>query len=322
MWVKKLARPGTAHAICEDYRASASIDLDHDRADRAAGRKLVMPLRVASRLVGVLNINTHLKRDALPPDRVSLLFPQRTTRATPTPLHGYRTRVITEGVNPSLHIAYKRSHVKQYFKENRALRTETTINNAGDFHTGKGLKNLDHLRTIGHQINQKLLEIERVGENCALSQEALDRLQQSTVESGQRAPALHFGDARVMAMLHALCMFAHLPRGFRNADLRDHVAALLGVSQYTPGQMTYDLRRLRLKGLITRLPKTHRYIPTTYGLKVALFYTKVYLRILRPGWLSIGEPLDPIPRPLRDALVRVDAEVQRICNNARLRPVA
>jgi len=41
-----IARPGTAHAICEDYRASASIDLDHDRADRAAGRKLVMPLRV------------------------------------------------------------------------------------------------------------------------------------------------------------------------------------------------------------------------------------------------------------------------------------
>src|SRR5437867_556904 len=256
------------------------------------------------------------------PDRVSLLFPQRTTRTTPAPPHGYRTRVITEGVNPSLHIAYKRSHIKQYFKENRALRTETTINNPGDFHTGKGLKNLHHLRTIGHQINQKLLQIERVGENCALSQEALNRLQHSTVESGQRAPALRFGDARVMAMLHALCMFAHLPRGFRNADLRDHVVALLGISHYTPGQMTYDLRRLRLKGLITRLPKTHRYIPTTYGLKVALFYTKVYLRILRPGWLSIDEPSDPIPRPLRDALVRVDAEVQRICDNARLRPVA
>ena len=256
------------------------------------------------------------------PDRVSLLFPQRTTRATPTPLHGYRTRVITEGVNPSLHIAYKRSHVKQYFKENRALRTETTINDAGDFRCAKGLKNFDHLRTIGHQINHKLLEIERVGENCALSQEALNRLQRPTVESGQRAPALRFGDARVMALLHALCMFGHLPRGFRNADLRDHVAALLGVNQYTPGQMTYDLRRLRLKGLISRLPKTHRYIPTTYGLKVALFYTKVYLRILRPGWLSIGEASDPIPRPLRDALVRVDAEVQRICDNARLRPVA
>ena len=38
--------PGIAHAICEDYRASATIDLDHDRADRATGRKVTQPLQV------------------------------------------------------------------------------------------------------------------------------------------------------------------------------------------------------------------------------------------------------------------------------------
>jgi haloacetate dehalogenase len=36
--------PETIHATCEDYRAAASIDLEHDRADRQAGRKLTMPL--------------------------------------------------------------------------------------------------------------------------------------------------------------------------------------------------------------------------------------------------------------------------------------
>lgn len=41
-----IARPGTAQAICEDYRAAATIDLDHDRADVAAGRRLAQPLRV------------------------------------------------------------------------------------------------------------------------------------------------------------------------------------------------------------------------------------------------------------------------------------
>ncbi len=40
------ARPGTAASVCEDYRASAGIDLEHDRADRAAGRVLGAPLRV------------------------------------------------------------------------------------------------------------------------------------------------------------------------------------------------------------------------------------------------------------------------------------
>lgn len=38
--------PGIAHAICEDYRAAATIDLEHDRADRDAGRKVMQPLQV------------------------------------------------------------------------------------------------------------------------------------------------------------------------------------------------------------------------------------------------------------------------------------
>ncbi len=41
-----IAAPGSAESICADYRASAGIDLEHDRADAAAGRKLVQPLRV------------------------------------------------------------------------------------------------------------------------------------------------------------------------------------------------------------------------------------------------------------------------------------
>ena len=41
-----LAQPGAAHALCEDYRAANGIDLEHDRADRAAGRRLSMPLEV------------------------------------------------------------------------------------------------------------------------------------------------------------------------------------------------------------------------------------------------------------------------------------
>ena len=82
------------------------------------------------------------------PERVGLLFPNKVTKRTPAPTHGYRTRVITQGVNPSLHVEYKRSHVKQYFKENQALRTETTINAPGDFGVNKGLENLGHLTLL------------------------------------------------------------------------------------------------------------------------------------------------------------------------------
>jgi len=199
------------------------------------------------------------------PDRVRLLFPIRITRATPPPPVGYRTRVITDGVHPSLHVDYKHSHVKQYFKEHGALRTEVTINNPRDFWLRKGLGNLAHLRDLGEQINRKLLEVERLNHHCVLTQDALDRLQQPTLIDGQRVSALRFGDPRVMALLQAILGFTHLPRGFRNRDLRPQVEALWG-RPYSAAQMTYDLRRLRLKRLIHRIPKTHRYTTTTYGL--------------------------------------------------------
>jgi predicted MarR family transcription regulator len=102
------------------------------------------------------------------------------------------------------------------------------------------------------------------------------------------------------------------------------VAALLGLDldTYTPGQMTYDLRRLRLKGLIERLPGSHRYRLTPLGLRAAYFYTKLHLRILRPAWAAMAPQHDPIPRPLRLAFEHLDAEIARLFDQARLRPAA
>lgn len=49
-----MALPGAAHSLCEDYRAAAGIDLDHDRADRAAGHKLSMPVQVLWGELGII----------------------------------------------------------------------------------------------------------------------------------------------------------------------------------------------------------------------------------------------------------------------------
>jgi hypothetical protein len=311
-WSAKLPWPLTAADIAAGYGHRLSLWQVEVSLTQVFNR----PVQGRHFFEEVIRENLDLGR----PSRVSLLFPTRTTSRTPPPLHGYRTRVITTGVNPSLHIEYKRSHVKQYFKENRALRTETTINNPGDFQVKKDVENLTSLRQIGDEVNHKLLELERVGQNCALSQDELDWLQKPSVEKGQRAPGLRFGDVRVQALLQTLCLFVLRPGLFRNADLRENVAALLGLSleEYAPNKMTYDLRRLCLKGLIRRIPRSHRYVVTSYGLKVALFYAKVYLRIVRPGWASIGEPADDIPRPLRSALEQVDIEIARICDEAKI----
>src|SRR5262249_18517022 len=149
----------------------------------------------------------------------------------PPPRFGYRTRVITDGVSPSLHVEHRSSHIKQYFKEDRALRTETTINDTRDFRSPKGLDNFLHLRAVGDNINSRLLEVERMSQNCVLTQEGLDRLQRPlALGNGQRVSGLRFGDSRIMAILHALTSFALIAEGFRNRDIREQVAALLGLT--------------------------------------------------------------------------------------------
>jgi len=85
--------------------------------------------------------------------------------------------------------------------------------------------------------------------------------------------------------------------GFSNRLLRRELALLLGcdLSLMTPGRMTYDLRRLRLHGLIARISGSHRYQVTDFGLRSALFFTRTYARLLRPGLaevLASGLPAD------------------------------
>jgi hypothetical protein len=248
------------------------------------------------------------------PDRVQLIFGRKVTRRTPGT---FRTRVLTAGVVPSLHVCYKHSKIKQYHKEGRGLRTETTVNDTYDFGVGRRLCNLPALREIGFSANRRLLEAQTLSHDCAIGAERFAAVIRPQVQDGQRASALPFGEARVMALMHALCLFALLPSGFRNCDLRASMAQLLGESpaNYSPGKMTYDLRRLRLHGLIDRAPRSHRYTVTSEGLRTALFFTRAQARFFRLTFALDG-PIAP-PRATR-AFLQASSAVERLIEEVKL----
>ena len=135
---------------------------------------------------------------------------------------------------------------------------------------------------------------------------------------GRRTPALRFGDPRVTALAGALCATLLAATGITNKSLRALMTGLLA-APYTPGQMTYDLRRLRLAGLIRRIEHTNRYVLTPDGTKVAVFYTKLHNRLLRP-LLAADQPQAP-PEP-RAALRVIDQHVDHYITRARLSPAA
>jgi hypothetical protein len=244
------------------------------------------------------------------PDQVQLIFDRRVTKRTPG---RFRTRVLTDGVVPSLHVDYKSTKIKQYHKEGRALRTETTINNPYDFKINKGLNNLPALREIGFQANRRLLHVQQLSHDCLIGEDAFRRVNDPVVVDGQRASALRFADPMVQALFSALLVFRLLPRGFSNRELRDHWAPLLGKSSQsiTPGQMTYHLRRLRLHGLIARVPKSHRYRVSDQGWRTILFCTRFYNRVLRPG-LAHVLPEEAAPdTPMRRRFDQLDAALDQ-----------
>jgi hypothetical protein len=82
--------------------------------------------------------------------------------------------------------------------------------------------------------------------------------------------------------------------------------------------MTYNLRRLRLHGLIERLPATHRYQLTDHGLRTAMFYTRVYHRILRPGLALLSPQAIDQQTSLHRRFTAMNDAINSWCDKAKL----
>ena len=198
-------------------------------------------------------------------------------------------------------------------KEGRALRIETVINKPADIAVLARIEHLPELVAKAREVNRPAYD-ERAGQGCAIGSALFERTHQPYNREGQRTGALRFGDQRAMALTSALCCVIHAVTGFTNQSLRGLVAGLLG-APYTTSQMTYDLRRLRLHGLIQRQPHTNTYTLTPEGIRVAVFYTKLHHRLLSP-LLEADRP--PAPPEIRRALTTIDHTLTHYITNARL----
>jgi hypothetical protein len=313
-WLRRLPTPFTVDDEDADYYYDISIQqiefstthvLDRPRSGRFFFDQLIRD-------------NIDIGR----PDKVSVIFGRTVRRRgkhpTPGPFH---TRVITHGVDVSVYAYYKSNQLKQYLKEGKALRTETTINRPRDFGIGKRLENLPALAEVGYAANRRLLEVQRISHDPATGVEALTAITTPVITStGTRIPGLRFTDSRVQALLSALCTLAPLPHGFTNRILRTHLAPLIGLTSedMTTGQLTYDLRRLRAHRIIERIPATNRYRLTAAGTRYALFLTRLAQHFLVPGLAQIVAPDPPVHTRLRAASRVYEAAIASLAADAGL----
>jgi hypothetical protein len=230
------------------------------------------------------------------PEQVRLIVNRKIQRGRKKPTPGrFETRVITRDVDPQLQIHYRRSKVKAYFKEQHALRVETTINDPCDFGVRRRLRaeNWNALRQIGAATNARFLAA--IGEDAPPPPDATTLqtvVLPSTDGDGLRAPGLRLGDPRVMALLAALASFAHVAGGLTNAGLCRLMTGLLA-RPYTSRQATYDLRRLRRKRFIERVDGRHLYRLTPHGRAIACFLTKLIARVVVPVLTELEDTARP-----------------------------
>jgi hypothetical protein len=283
-WQRRLPSPFTQ----DDLRAGYVYDLAFRQFEVSDTRVFDRPAAGRAFFEGLIRDHLDLGR----PDQVSLTFAKKVTTRTPGT---FRTKVITRGVDPEIVSSCKSSRLKQYFKEHRALRTELVICDTRDFGTGRRVtyENWNALRAAGEHASQRLCDAEAASAQPAPDVATLARATQPSVtDDGQHAPALRFGDARVMALMAATAGFTHLIAGFDNRGLTARMRALLDPG-YSSRHATYDLRRLRRKQIITRIPGTHRYQLTADGRAVAVLFTKAHSRILGPGLAVLDPKLPP-----------------------------
>lgn len=326
--------PAGLQAICDRFEpGDVQRFFDHwtrviptpfTRADRAAGywwelsmrqvevsRTLVFddPRRARGFFEALVADNIDIGR----PAEVHAVFGR--DRRGRTTAKQFRTRIFTPGTDVKMDFIYKNSRVKQYLKEGRALRIETVINKPSDIGCLARLEHLPELIAKARAVNHRLLMIERAGQGCAIGGDLFDRLHQPYLREGQRTAAFRFGDPRAIALTGALCHVVHSVTGFTNKSLRGQVAGLLG-HDYSANQMSYDLRRLRLHGLIEKIPGTNTYRTTPDGIRAAVFYTKLRTRLLHPLLDAADRP--PAPIELRRALATIDRTLTTYITGARL----
>jgi hypothetical protein len=323
--------PNQIQAFADRWRSVLPLPLSP--ADEAAGfwwelsmrqieisRTIVFdaPRRARALAEALIGDNLDIGR----PDSVELIFTGRRPGVRGRPIKNEavcKTSVVSRDTEVTINAFFKHSRVKQYVKDGRALRIETVINSPDDLNCHRRLRHLDELQAKARAANARLLDTERVGQGCVLASPAFERVALPSLTSdGRRAPALRFGDPRVMALVGALCIALNNVVGFTNRSLRAQVSHLLGEA-YTINQMSHDLGRLRINGLIERVEGSNTWLLTPDGQRVAVFYTKLHNRLLRP-LLAADQP--PAPVELRRALATIDRHVQRYITDARLETAA
>jgi hypothetical protein len=227
------------------------------------------------------------------PETISVIFGRRVTER-----HRGKLQTTIQDMhlpNPVIRSHYGHGFLKQYVRDNLMLRTEPATNDVRDYGVGKAIENLPQLRTKLSHIIDRYLDVQQDILESFVDRGQLRQLLGPTVTTtGKRIPGLKLDHPRQLALMHALVRFSHIAAAdtFGTADLLPDIrAALDGAPEaYSLGSLRYDLSKLRVKGLVEKLPRSRRYRLLPNGYKLCVVFLKLFERIYAPLTAGLLRP--------------------------------
>ncbi len=316
-WLAEVPDPLTATERAAGYPCYLSI-YQVEFSDNVIFHQTQVLNRVYEEL---LREHLHLGR----PDMLKVVFDRRIQKNTPG---AFTTRLLRQGVVSCLKVFYKRSWLKQYNKGGRVLRTEVCINDPRDFNIGKSLVHLGYLGTVAYHAITRFQKAQAVALATALDRSTFERLVTPSTDGGQRVAGLRFGAPRPMRVLEALGCAGLTFKAFSLTDLRAVLVERLGVeaAEVTPPRLAYELRKLRGKGVVRKVPRRNLYTLTDVGYRAVLYLTKLHQRLLAPALdsldVALRESLEASPHRLDRALADLNARFDHLAQVTGLKTAA
>jgi hypothetical protein len=249
------------------------------------------------------------------PTKLATIFGRKVTRR-----HRGKLETLIEDLdlpNPVIRSYYRESSIKQYVRDHLLLRTEATSNNVRDFGVRKGLEHVPQLRPAMAAVVDRYLTVQQDILETFVDRGQLRQLAEPTrLPNGKRIPGLKLDHPRQLALMHALVRFTHIAAGgtFTTRDLHEPTAAALDATtdQYRLGSLRYDLSKLRAKGLVERVPHSHRYRLLSVGYSICLLFLKLFERVYAPLTAGLLRPVTADTRLAEEQRHRLDRLYQRI----------
>jgi len=209
-----------------------------------------------------------------------------------------RFEVVLEGPQYDLTVFklnFGKLTLKVYTKGERVLRIEAVVHNIEVLRCPRSLPCFPDIATRLRQMVERFLDVLACVNLCSISSDTWDQLREPSRVGETRVPGIDISKTRMRLFIEAVIALAAKPGGFSVKDLAGKVHEMAPSTAYTQSQAAYDLRKLRGKGFVVKVPSSHRYLCSAEGLQAMAALLVITDKVIRPVLAGAGKQTPASP---------------------------